>query len=189
MRRLALLAVFVLLNLAACKHKPSSSLASGGGGADVKVTDAPAAQNLVELSVLKMADPAAEPQLVRGFYGVESGSWRWTASKFAVKLRPPEGSAQSGATLQFQFSLPDVIVNKVGPVTLSVSVNGTALASQTYSKSGEYVYTAAVPAAALSAGTVTAEFATNKAMPPANGDKRELALVAVSVGLSTSLSK
>ncbi len=180
MRRLALLAVLVFLDLAACKHKPSSSAA----GTDVKVADAPAAQNLVELSVVKMSDPAAEPQLVHGFYSVESGSWRWTGSKFAVKLRPPDGSAQTGATLQFQFSLPDVIVNKVGPVTLSASVNGTALSSQTYSKSGEYLYSAAVPGAALSAGTATAEFATNKAMPPANGDKRELALVAVSVGLS-----
>lgn len=180
MRRLALLAVLVLLDLVACKHKPSQS----GGGADVKVTDAPAGQNLIEMSIVRMADPAAEPQLVRGFYGVESGSWRWTASKFAVKLRPPEGSAQTGATLQFQFSLPDMIVNKAGPVTLSASVNGTALASQTYSKSGEYLYSAAVPGAALNAGTVTAEFVTNKAMPPANGDKRELALVAVSVGLS-----
>ena len=135
-----------------------------------------------------MSDPAAEPQLVRGFYGVESGSWRWTASKFAVTLHAPEGSAQSGATLQFRFSLPEVIVNKVGPVTLSASVNGTALPPQTYSKPGEYTYTAPVPATALSTGTVSAEFATNKAMPPANGDKRELALVAVSVGLS-SLSK
>jgi hypothetical protein len=131
-----------------------------------------------------MGDPAAEPQLVRGFYGVESGSWRWTESKFALTLHAPDGSAQTGATLQFQFSLPEVILNKVGPVTLSASVNGTALPSQTYTKPGEYTYTTAVPAAALNTGTVSAEFATNKAMPPANGDKRELALVAVSVGLS-----
>ena len=175
MRRLALIVGLLLLDLAACKHKPSSS----AGGVEAKTAAVPAA-----LSVVKMGDPAAEPQLVRGFYGVESGTWRWTASKFAVKLRPPERSAQTGATLQFQFSLPDVIVNKVGPVTLSAIVNGTALASQTYSKSGEYLYSAAVPGAALSAATVTAEFTTNKAMPPANGDQRELALVAVSVGLS-----
>jgi hypothetical protein len=181
MRRLALLVVLLLLELAACKHKPSSS----ASGADLKT----ASQNVVELSVVKMSDPAAEPQVVRGVYGVESGSWRWTASKFAVKLRPPDGSAQTGATLQLQFSLPDVIVNKVGPVTLSASVNGTALAPQTYLKSGEYFYTAGVPGAALSASTVTVEFTTNKAMPPANGDKRELALIAVSVGLSAPLSK
>jgi hypothetical protein len=131
-----------------------------------------------------MGDPAAEPQLVRGFYGVESGSWRWTASKFAVTLHAPDGSAQMGATLQFQFSLPEVIVNKVGPVTLSASVNGTPVPSQTYSKPGEYTYTTAIPAAALKTGTAALEFSTNKAMPPANGDKRELALVAVSVGLS-----
>ena len=130
MRRLALLAVVVTLDLAACKHKPQAH-------SDVVDT-----KQATALSELKMGDPAAEPQLIRGFYGVESGSWRWTAPKFAVKLKPPDGSAQTGATLQFQFSLPDVIVNKVGPVTLSASVNGMALPSQTYSKAGEYTYSA-----------------------------------------------
>jgi hypothetical protein len=184
MRRLALIAALLILELA-CKHKGSPSIA--GGGDDAKAPAVPAVQSLVSsvpLSVIKMSDPAAEPQLVRGFYGVESGSWRWTASKFAVTLRPPDRSAQTGATLQFQFSLPEVIVNKVGPVTLSASVNGKALPSQTYAKPGEYIYTTAVPAAALNSATAAVEFSTNKAMPPSNGDKRELALVAVSVGLS-----
>jgi hypothetical protein len=180
MRRLALFAALLVLELAACKHKGSPSIA--GGGLDASVSSAIAPASL--LALVKMSDPAAEPQLVRGFYGVESGSWRWTASKFAVTLRPPDGSAQTGAALQFQFSLPEVIVNKTGPVTLSVSVNGTALPPQTYSKPGEYTYTASVPAAALNTGTAAVEFSTDKVMPPSNGDKRELALVAVSVGLS-----
>jgi hypothetical protein len=170
----------VALELAACKHKGSPTIS--GGGLDAAITSPTPLTSL--LSVLKMSDPAAEPQLVRGFYGVESGSWRWTASRFAVTLHPPEGSAQMGATLQFQFSLPEVIVNKLGPVTLSATVNGTPLPSQTYTKPGEYNYTSAVPPAALSTATAALEFSTNKAIPPSNGDKRELALVAVSVGLS-----
>ena len=178
MRRLALLSALLVLELAACKHKGQLSVSGG------EITG-PLAPDVAApvLSVVKMSDPSAEPQLLRGFYGVESGSWRWTTSKFALTLRPPEGSAQQGATLEFKFSLPEVIVNKIGPVTVSAKINGVPLPSQTYSKSGEYAYTAAIPADALRTNTASLEFSTDKVMPPGNGDKRELALVAVSAAL------
>ena len=184
MRRLALLSALFVLQLSACKHKGHTTISSG----DVKIAapaEIPANVAPVTLSVVQMSDPQAEPQLVRGFYGVESHSWRWTASKFALALRPPEGSAQKGALLEFKFSLPDVIVNQVGPVTLSAKINGMTLSSQTYSKAGDYTYAAAITADAFRSGQASLEFSTDKAMPPSNGDKRELALVAVSVALLT----
>lgn len=179
MRRLALASAFVVLELAACKHKGQASASR----ADVSVADPANSGVTAAVSVLKMSDPEAEHQLVKGFWGLESGSWRWTASRFAVILRAPEGSSQNGATLEFKFSLPDVVVNKTGPVTLSASINGMMLPSQTYSKPGDSVYSAAIPADALRTGQGSFEFSTDKAMPPSNGDKRELALVAVSVAL------
>jgi hypothetical protein len=180
MRRLALLSALLFLELAACKHKGQSA-----SGVDVKV---PASDTRIVLvapvvSALKMSDPDAGRALIKGFYGLESGSWRWTASKFAVILLPPEGAAQNGAMLEFKFSLPEVVANKVGPLTLSAKVNGFALPSQTYSKAGECIYTTAIPREALRSGSGYLEFSTDKAMPPSNGDKRELALVAVSVAL------
>jgi hypothetical protein len=173
MRRLALLSALVVLELTACKHKgqPAASRA------DVSEPAVPA------VSVLKMSDPEADHQLLKGFWGLESGSWRWTSSKFAINLRAPEGSAQNGAMLEFKFSLPELVVNKTGPLTLSATINGIALPSQTYSKPGNFVYSAAIPADALRTGQGSIEFSTDKAMPPSNGDKRELALIAVSVAL------
>jgi hypothetical protein len=184
--RIALLGALLILELAACKHKghPSESRSAESRPAEsTGGVSAPADVAAPVLSVLKMSDPNAESQLLRGFYGVESGSWRWTTSKFALTLRPPEGSAQQGATLEFKFSLSEVVVNKVGPVTLSAKINGVPLPSQTYSKPGEYTYSAAVPADALRTNTASLEFSTDKVMPPGNGDKRELALVAVSAAL------
>jgi hypothetical protein len=181
MRRLALFSALLVLELAACKHKPRIAESRE----DIK---APASKNQIVittpvLSALKMSDPDAARELVAGFYGLESGTWRWTASKFVVALLPPQGAAQNGARLEFKFSLPEVIANKLGPLTLSAKVNGFALPSQPYSKAGEYIYTAAIPPETLRSGIGYLEFSTDKAMPPDNGDKRELALVAVSVAL------
>jgi hypothetical protein len=183
MRRLAPLTALLVLELVACKHKSQPVVSSAE---EVK---GPAAANrhivasMPGTSAFKMGDPDPSGELVTGFYGVEAGSWRWTASKFAVNLLPPPGAAENGATLEFKFSLPEVVANKVGPLTLSAKVNGFALPPQTYSKAGDYVYTAAVPGESLRSGTALIEFSTDKAMPPGNGDKRELALVAVSVAL------
>jgi hypothetical protein len=178
MRRLAPSLALCLFELAACKHKGQPSISR----ADVTIPASGSAA-APAVSVLKMSDASAERQLLKGFYGLESGSWRWTASKFAVMLVPPEGSAQKGATLEFTFSLPEVVVKTVGPVSLSAKMNGVALPSQTYSKPGDCTYTTAIPADALRTGQGLLEFSTDKAMPPSNGDKRELALVAVSIAL------
>src|SRR3954452_13423941 len=70
-------------------------------------------------SVLHMADAKSSVQLLRGFHSVEGNSWRWTAGKFAVLLRPPMGAPQRGATLDMRFTIPEAVIGKVGPMTLS----------------------------------------------------------------------
>ena len=62
------------------------------------------------LSVVSVSDPAASAQLVRGFYGLEGGGWRWTAKQFEVALKPPAGAAQNGAKLSFHLNVPDPII-------------------------------------------------------------------------------
>jgi hypothetical protein len=134
-------------------------------------------------SVVEMNDAAAAGQLKSGFYGIEGGSWRWTARTFAVALPPPSGAAQKGAKLHFKFTLPDAIFDKVGPIQLSASINGSPLKPELYSKAGDYDYERDLDAGALGSGLVTAEFSCDKALEPSGGDARELALIAVSAGL------
>jgi hypothetical protein len=130
-----------------------------------------------------VSDPAASAQLVRGFYGLEGNTWRWTAKQFEVALKPPAGAADNGAKLSFHLNAPVAVVDKFGPVTLNAAINGLALAPETYSKAGNYVYSRDVPAAALKGDAVVVQFSSDKGLAPSADDQRELALISVSIGL------
>ena len=113
------------------------------------------------------------------------GSWRWTAGSFEVSLRPPIAAAQKGAILSFAFSIPEVVMQKVGPVTLTASIGSTKLAPAKYTAPGAYTYNAEVPAALLGTPTVNIGFVLDKFLAPGAVDQRELGLVATSVGLES----
>jgi hypothetical protein len=171
-RSACIIALLVLIALApsACKRK--------------RRTQALAAEPSAALvSVVNVNDPVASAQLVRGFYPLEVNAWRWTMQKFTVALKPPPGAAQDGARLYFKFSFPEVIFTKLGPIRLSATMNGLALPEESYPKPGDYIYSRDVPASALAGDAVSVEFVCDKALPPTGGDARELALIAISIGL------
>jgi hypothetical protein len=136
-------------------------------------------------SAVSMGDPKAETQLITGFYGVEAGAWRWTGKQFAVVLRPPTGSAQNGAKLQLKLTVPPVVIEKLKNVALSATANGSALAPESYTQAGEYVYTRDVPAGALTGESVKIDFQLDKAIPPSGGDLRELGLIVLNASLES----
>jgi hypothetical protein len=136
-------------------------------------------------SVVNVADPRAVVQLVRGFHNLENDAWRWTMKNFTVTLRPPAGSAQSGAQLELKFTLPDVVFSREGALTLRARVNGIDLSPETYSKAGDATYTRDVPASALGRDTVSFDFSTNKGIPPSDNDNRELSIIVTTIGLTT----
>ncbi len=133
-------------------------------------------------SMLQTADPKAAAQLVKGFYDVEAGSWRWTARQFSVTLSPPATAAARGARLILRLTVPDPVIEKLSSVKLSASVEGTALGEETFSKAGPYVYARDVPAAALAKPSVVVDFSLDKALPPSASDLRELGIVVSAVG-------
>ena len=134
------------------------------------------------LSVVEVADPNALVQLVHGFWKVEGGSWRWTAKRFRVVLRPPKGSATKGARLELRFSLPQAILSE-GPATVTATVNGLLLRPAVFAQEGEQTFSGRVPAEALGNSAVTVEFTTDRALPESAGDERELAMVVHRIGL------
>jgi hypothetical protein len=100
-----------------------------------------------------------------------------------VILRPPLGAAQDGARLELKLNIPDAVFQQLGAVTLSATAGGTPLAPEKYTEPGNQVYARDVPANALGGDSVAIEFATDKAIPAGNLEKRELALIVTSVGL------
>jgi len=134
-------------------------------------------------SSIQVADPKAAIQLLKGFHSIEQNAWRWTAGKFAVTLKAPDGAAQKGATLIAKFSLPDPVIAKVKSTTLTASIGGTQVGSATYNAAGEYTFTADVPASAFRAEAVTVDFALSQFLPGSPDDNRELGLVISTIGL------
>ena len=134
-------------------------------------------------SMVHMGDAKAAGQLVSGFYDIEQNAWRWAQKRFSVALRPPLGSAQKGATLNLKFTLPGVIVAKLKSVTVSATVNGSALAPETYSKEGEFTYSREVAPNLLTGDAARVDFTLDKALAPSEADQRELGIVVNSVGL------
>jgi len=134
-------------------------------------------------SVVHVSDPKLEPQLVSGFYGIEGKAWRWTARKFTVVLRVPSGAAQRGATLNLALTVPQVVIDKLKTVTLSAAADGHPLPPETYSTSGQFQYKRDLEPGTLPNQSVKLDFELDKAMPPANGDLRELGIIVASIGL------
>ncbi len=135
------------------------------------------------LSTFRMNDAGAAPQLLSGFYPIEASAWRWTGRKFSVLLRTPPGAAQTGGTLSLGFTFPDPSAQQLKNITLSASVNGMMLKSEEYTAAGPQTFTADVPASMLAADSVKVDFALDKSIPP-GADKRDLGIVATSVGLA-----
>lgn len=135
-------------------------------------------------SFVRMSDPDADHQLLGGFYGVESGAWRWTAKMFSVRLRRPDASP-NGATLTFSFFLPDTVIHRLGAVTLTAWVKGATLKSTHYSRPGSYIFTSDIPGDAFTGQTMIVDFTLDKSIPPdPNGDQRVLGVIANSIGLA-----
>ncbi len=140
-------------------------------------------------SEVAVGNPRAAVQLLKGFYGIEAGAWRWTARQFSAILRTPPGAAQNGAQLEFRFTVPDPVIAKLKTVTLAASVGGAIFPPQTYSRSGDYVYSAAVPADQLAGEAVTVNFQLDNAIPPNPPELRELGVVAHNIALRALAAK
>jgi hypothetical protein len=136
-------------------------------------------------SRVNMSDPRTAGQLLDGFYGVEAGAWRWTARQFSVKLKPPAGAAQKGATLRLELVLPPPVIEKSPAIALSASVEGSPLAPETYSAAGNYTYRRDVPASLFGGADMIVYFQLDKSMTPGGPDKRDLGVVVTAVALES----
>ncbi|HUQ91398.1 MAG TPA: hypothetical protein VM120_06940 [Bryobacteraceae bacterium] len=134
--------------------------------------------------VINVADGNFGPQLLRGFYEVEEGSWRWTQPKFAVALKPPRKAGSNGAILFLRYSIPDAVMAKLKETSISISVDGIPLAPEKVSKPGLAEIRREVPADALKGKTgVTAEFSVDPVLPMSDVDKRLLGVIVHTAGL------
>ena len=137
------------------------------------------------MSVLNMGDLKVEPQLIKGFHGIEAAAWRWTEKQFTVALRPPFGAGTKGARLTVKLTVPPVVIEKLKNVSLAANAGGTALPPETYTTAGDYVYVREIPASLLTGDSLRVDFELDKAMAPSGADIRELGIIVLNAGLES----
>jgi len=133
-----------------------------------------------------MDDAADAGQLISGFYSVEGGggenAWRWTGPKFSLALAPP-ADVKRGARLRLKVYFPETQIQKLGPTTLTASVDGEAFASQTYVQGGSYDFVRDVPACLLDTNVLPISFSVRPYVPKSEQDGRDLGAVVLMAAL------
>lgn len=141
---------------------------------------APAGNSGAQLSYVNTGDVRARPQLLSGWYGIENASWRWMGREAEAALLVPRQ-----APLNFELRIvfpPDHMRKAGGPVMVSVLLNDTLFAQETYAEPGSYVIHQPVPPGILAAGTASVKIRLDRAVPPGDVDKRELGAVVQGLG-------
>ena len=133
-------------------------------------------------SSIRFSDLSNANQLLRGFFDLQAGTWRWAGPRFAVQLGTPAGGATRGARLVLDFNLPESSIAALKTVTVTAKIGGLLLPPQTYSTAGAHRYEADVPASAVVPQQVTVEFSVDKSLTPPN-DSRKLALIVTAISL------
>lgn len=135
------------------------------------------------LSSVNAADPRGEPQLLRGFYPLEQGTWRWTAKNFSVILATPPPIEGYQSDLDLRATLPESLGPHL-PLTLSAEVNHVNVGSHVFTELvREQLITIPIPDGVLTDEPALVEFALDKALPPTAADGRELGMVVTSVAI------
>jgi hypothetical protein len=102
----------------------------------------------VELLMLMMSDPRCEPRVIRDMLSAPPGSqWRWTNQSPRFKM-PVDSEAWD---YHVEFTVPDVILKRTGPVTVHFIVNDREVGQGRYSKDSHYEFNSPVDPALLAA--------------------------------------
>jgi hypothetical protein len=121
-------------------------------------------------------------ELLEGFHSVEPGGWRWTRKSFSLAVN---AGAAGDRTIEGVFFFPEVLVSRLGPVTMTASSAGKLIGSKTVSKAGDFRFVAPLPASEGRA--IRLEFRLDKALAPGVADARELGVISRSFHVGTRL--
>jgi hypothetical protein len=109
-------------------------------------------------------------ELGAGWHQPEMVGWRWTERRFYAGTKSADRAFKS---LRLRFYIPPVLIEQWGSLTVRASVNGNEVAPQTYTANGEFEYIGVFEPA----GSVTARFELDHALPPSDADRRELGVI------------
>lgn len=125
------------------------------------------------VSLLPMNAAQAQQQIVSGVYSLEDGKYRWMGAQAEILLKNPSPSA----TATIQFYIPDAAPAR----TVTLSIDGQVIATQTYGAPGSYTLT--TNSIKNPRESVTLTITVDKTFS-APGDRRELGMILLQVALT-----
>jgi hypothetical protein len=84
-------------------------------------------------------------------------------------------------TVDFRFVVPEALLKRYGPISISAKAGDEALRPETYSIPGEHRYVRAVSPTAARAQVLRLDFALDRYASPGDFDSRELGLIALAI--------
>jgi hypothetical protein len=143
-------------------------------------------QPVVHSHSFTMQNIDVEKQLAAGMYAVENNKWRWTAGNFSIVLATPPRASTHAGDLVFAFYIPETIVRRTGPVTLTAYLDGTEVGKTTYKTAGVQRFYATIPPELLRLSPVAIDFHLDRYVLKGALDSREHGLVAESISLEAN---
>lgn len=126
----------------------------------------------------------ANVELLHGVYEDEGQGWRWTAPRFAIRVRA-RGEAPRSITLKIH--VPDVALEKRGFVRVSLRAGGTDLGAELIRLSGDYSLTRMLDQWPRGAEHLDIEGMVEPGMTEEEG--RELGIILASVEVHHAIQK
>jgi SAM-dependent methyltransferase len=121
----------------------------------------------------RIVDKVTTARLMSGWHDLEEeGAWRWTERRFSAVIT---SSGHRDGRILLTLTIPDSHIRTLGPMTITVSVNGAAGPPATFETPGPHSYSTPIPAGAGSELLVECEL--DRALPPHANDPRELGII------------
>jgi hypothetical protein len=118
-----------------------------------------------------------------GLYPAEQQGWRWTRQAFSIALAVPANGESKSTLLELSIYIPDALISRLGPVTLSAYTGELFLGSETYRTAGPAVFVRELAPELVTASRLTVDFALDKVLPGSPSDSRELGVIVSAVSL------
>jgi SAM-dependent methyltransferase len=115
----------------------------------------------------------AEVTLLDGWAAVGEHNWAWTLKKFSLEARVQDQSRPARFSLGF-IATPEMV--SATPVTMRCTVNGVSIEERAFSKPGEQVFEALIPATIGDTRTLRFEFTVTHRFKPGL-DPRDLGVI------------
>jgi hypothetical protein len=151
------------------------TVATRDGGEFAEVFETGVAPRIGKISSSVSSGDERNAGQLQGLYAIESG-WRWTQREFSITLAKPDVVWNPVARLSLRIYVPEVVIQRLGEITLSASLDQHAFPPQTLARSGDVNFTRDVPVDWLGETNIF-HFSLSKALPPSASDQRELGII------------